>query len=57
MKRALRHIFAAAAIAAMLVTTGCVVVPVRPAARAVWVPGHWVAGAYGSVWVHGHWRG
>lgn len=57
MKRALRHIFAAAAIAVMLATTGCVVVPARSAPYAVWVPGHWIAGAYGSVWVHGHWRG
>ena len=56
MNRALRNICAAAAVAVMLVTSGCVVVPARTRARAVWVPGHWVAGANGSAWVHGHWR-
>ncbi|MGA9851351.1 MAG: hypothetical protein WBR15_00225 [Gammaproteobacteria bacterium] len=56
MKRALRHIFAAAALAVMLATTGCVVVPARPSPRAVWVPAHWGQGPYGRVWVRGYWR-
>ncbi len=56
MKRALCHIFSAMMLAIMLVTTGCVVVPARPAPYAVWVRGHWVRGVYGAVWVRGHWR-
>jgi hypothetical protein len=52
MKRVAKVLIVAMVAMAPLFATGCVYVPARPYAGAVWVPGHVV----GDVWVRGHWR-